>query len=432
MMLYRYSRYNILQKDIEGNFILYNILSNRYCIIQDERTLLKIQQGCCEHPYLVSNYFLIDEKTDEVVLAEKALNKTKNPSFINLFIVPTRNCNFDCAYCYEEHKPLYMSIETQDSIIEFLKFNLPQYTGLIVTWFGGEPTIAYKIIEYLSLKIQKVCRNLKKPYYAAINTNGYELTEKVMQNFLSWNIRYFQICIDGTERIHNRHRRHISNQNSFTVIMKNLIDIKRKIKRGFKIVIRTNITKEILDVMEEYIDMLHENFGQDDRFWYYWETAKDFGGDRVKKIAADLLPDENQFIKYIIRASRYKMKFDFNQFIEPGGFICSLYPNNYWLIDYNGDIQKCTVGFDTDEVRLGKLKNASMYVRKKNLDKWLFINDKGCKNCNIYPACGAASCPFAENSSCKIRDCEQLKATFYNIVMMNYYNKREFESICMI
>lgn len=431
-MSYIYSKYNIAQRDIDGNRVLYNSLSNSYCVVLEDEHFEKILSGEASDSFLIDHGFLIKKDTNEIALADYYLNQKTNPNFLNLFIVPTRFCNFDCIYCYEEHKPLFMSHETQQEIVRFVKNTLPKYSGIIITWFGGEPTIALKAIDYISSEIKQICKDLKKSYYAAINTNGYELTQEVMERLLNYNIRYFQICIDGIKSTHEKHRRHIKNDDSFDKILNNLINIKKNIKRGFKIVIRTNVTKEILNVMDEYIDMLFEHFGGDDRFWYYWEIAKDHGGERVKKITDMLLPDEKRFIEYVIKASRLGMKFDYNQFVAPGGFVCALYPYSYWLIDYNGDIQKCTVGFDDENVKLGKLQNAKMLVDKQSLSQWMYTNRENCKDCTIYPACGAASCPFGENAKCKFKDCDHLRNIFNNIVLMNYYNKREREKICMI
>jgi uncharacterized protein len=430
-MSYAKSKYNIIQQDIDGNYVLYNCLSNSYCIVRKRDDLEKMMSGEPIDHVLIEKGFLVEEEHNEIALAEYYLNKKINPDFLNLFIVPTRFCNFDCVYCYEEHKPLYMSRETQDKVLLFIKNNLSKYSGLIITWFGGEPTVALKAVEYLSVEIKKICSDLKKPYYAAINTNGYELTPDVMERFLSYNIRYFQICIDGVKHTHEKHRRHIKNGDSYDKIINNLIGIKSNIKRGFKIVIRTNVTKKILDVMDEYIVMLYSHFGGDDRFWYYWEIAKDHGGDRVKNIFETLLPDENKFIEYVIKASKLGMKFDFNQFVAPGGFVCALYPYNYWLIDYNGDVQKCTVNFESD-VKLGKLHGSKIKIDETSLARWMYSNKSNCKECPIYPACGASSCPFGEKDKCKFRDCNHLRSIFNNIVMMNYYNKKEIEAICII
>ena len=85
-----------------------------------------------------------------------------------------------------------------------------------------------------------------------------------------------------------------------------------------------------------------------------------------------------------------------------------------------------------ENVKLGKLHNAKMVINEKALARWMHSNKENCKDCSIYPSCGAASCPFGENDKCKCKDCDQLRSIFNNIVMMNYYNKKEHEKICMI
>lgn len=53
--------------------------------------------------------------------------------------------------------------------------------------------------------------------------------------------------------------------------------------------------------MDEYIDMLYKYFGEDDRFWYYWETAKNLGGDRIKNVSNSLLADEKNLLNMLLK-----------------------------------------------------------------------------------------------------------------------------------
>ena len=435
---YKWSRYNVIINDIDGNHIIYNIISNKYVILKKNLMLdiTVLKKGAYNNieidSKLIDNGIVVPKDIDETVVATEHIQDEIDATYMNLFIVPTRFCNFDCVYCYEEHKPLYMSKDVQDNIITFIENNLYKYNGLIVTWFGGEPTVSKEIVRNLSTRIKNVCKMMKKPYYAAINTNGYELDVELMKEFLSFNIRYFQICLDGTKEIHNRHRKHIKDSNSFDKILNNLISIKNEINRGFKIVIRSNITSEILDVMDEYVDLLYKHFGDDDRFYLYWERAKDLGGERVKKISNNLLDDEKKFIQYTIKASKYGMKFDYNQFAAIGGMFCALYRKNTLLVDYDGTIQKCTCVFDDEAIHLGKLTNGSMIFDKPKYVHWMNAATRECKNCEIYPACGGVSCPACEHDSKKTRDCNQLKDIYYNIILLNYYSRREHEYICEI
>ena len=120
-MSYIYSKYNIAQKDIDNNYVLYNCLSNTYCVVREHKQFEKILSGEALVPELVDHGFLVEENTNEIALADYYLTQKINPKFLNLFIVPTRFCNFDCIYCYEEHKPLYMNFETQKEVVKFVK-----------------------------------------------------------------------------------------------------------------------------------------------------------------------------------------------------------------------------------------------------------------------------------------------------------------------
>ena len=44
-MSYTYSKYNIAQKDIDDNYVLYNCLSNTYCVVREDESFEKIQIG---------------------------------------------------------------------------------------------------------------------------------------------------------------------------------------------------------------------------------------------------------------------------------------------------------------------------------------------------------------------------------------------------
>ena len=78
------------------------------------------------------------------------------------------------------------------------------------------------------------------------------------------------------------------------------------------------------------------------------------------------------------------------------------------------------------------MNGTKMEIDERALARWMYLSKEKCMECSIYPACGGASCPFGEHDKCKIKDCNHLREIFNNIVMMNYYNRKEFENICMI
>lgn len=40
-MSYIYSKYNIAQKDIDDNYVLYNCISNNYCVVREQELFEK-------------------------------------------------------------------------------------------------------------------------------------------------------------------------------------------------------------------------------------------------------------------------------------------------------------------------------------------------------------------------------------------------------
>ncbi len=71
---------------------------------------------------------------------------------VGLTICTTMGCNFDCPYCFENHKAGKMSAEVQDDVVALAErmLDAAQRKALSVTWFGGEPLLAPDVIEALS------------------------------------------------------------------------------------------------------------------------------------------------------------------------------------------------------------------------------------------------------------------------------------------
>ena len=85
---------------------------------------------------LVSKHYFCTEDTDEHALAEVRYMDIMEENILRLIILPTEKCNFKCLYCYEEFKIGKMSIELQEDIINFVKNNIVNFSGVdIMTIF---------------------------------------------------------------------------------------------------------------------------------------------------------------------------------------------------------------------------------------------------------------------------------------------------------
>ena len=114
-------------------------------------------QTLYKHGYIISPY------TNEESLKRYRIMEQVMDNSLHLILLPTEQCNFRCKYCYETFKKGKMSETVQQSIIKYVRKNIHKYTGLYVSWFGGEPLIAMDVIERLSLAFQNICKVSRIP-----------------------------------------------------------------------------------------------------------------------------------------------------------------------------------------------------------------------------------------------------------------------------
>lgn len=155
-------------------------------------------------------------------------------------IMPTEGCNFRCPYCYENHLPITMTRHLFEQILSYISNQCLKYDNVIISWFGGEPTLcADNVIEACST-IKKLQEKYGFQYQSDMTTNGYLLNEKLFYELYVVGVTRYQITIDG--RNHDKTRPHVSGKGTLDVIMKNIATL-RKLPQDikFKIIIRHNI-----------------------------------------------------------------------------------------------------------------------------------------------------------------------------------------------
>ena len=102
---------------------------------------------------------------------------------VGLTICPTMGCNFNCPYCFENHKQGKMTEEVQADVAALAErlLNTSRAKSLSVTWFGGEPLLAPDVIEALSEKLMALAKEQGADYSAGIVSNGYLLTPEAVE-----------------------------------------------------------------------------------------------------------------------------------------------------------------------------------------------------------------------------------------------------------
>lgn len=146
----------------------------------------------------------------------------------NLPVVPqiqvTRNCNFGCHYCFQEHSGGIIEISTVESILRHvITHNLridPQARCIQVYWHGGEPLLAG--IDFFREIIRLENRYPELLFENRIQTNGTLMSDELAR-FFSDNRFQLGFSLDGPQEIHDLHRRfRLSGGGTFDATMKGI------------------------------------------------------------------------------------------------------------------------------------------------------------------------------------------------------------------
>jgi uncharacterized protein len=402
------SKFNYSSTKSDGGLLIYNSYTGMISKVSSENkeTYFKwIAGGISEKSdpafeKLVEKGYFIEESEDEDQKALLAYSKILREQSLHLIILPTEQCNFRCQYCYEDFKRGKMSSDLQDALIKYVRRSMPGYSSLRVSWFGGEPLMAFDVIEHLSTEFLKICKALKRPYSADMTTNAYLMHLDSFKKLLQWNVLQYQVTLDGTEKTHNRQRPLANGGESFDKIIKNLSDIKNNVKTGrFQIMIRTNFTNDMEDSISEYVDYYDKLFGDDVRFSFFVRTAGNWGGDRVNGISGKLISDEGEsrLFDAFARLGKTLNLTSHQDFIMPLGSVCYACTAGSIVVDSEGSIRRCTCSLDDDDVnKIGYLGlDGRLFIDAYKASRWIprMPENPKCKSCFFLPGCFANSCP---------------------------------------
>lgn len=437
-MPYKNSAYILKTMNEHGELILKNTLTQKMLKVRPE-DVNSVEQALSRKYNTMSDFddismvlyqngFIIDEYVDEPQIVDYIFNcEIYGSNILELTIIPTNACNFNCIYCYQSGPYYYMTCETMNNIILYIDKHIKDYSGLIISWFGGEPLLAKGIIIEMMSKIRTICLKNKKPFYSNITTNGYELDKNTFKALVYNHVRYFQITIDGPKNIHNIQRPHKSKGDSFDRIIDNLLSIKREFKKlNFKIAIRTNVSSQMQQYLESYIEWLYENFGNDNHFVIIWEFVRDWGGEKIEK-NRELIINNRSTNKWLDILSKkgftIKMGYEQNDLTIA---LCTASKKNGFVINHDGKVYKCAMVVEDNNFKsinnIGEIKaNGSMELDIGKMVKWLGRDkpEDKCILCKHYPECMGISCPLGIRILNQTNRCSELFINDYEYLLRN-------------
>ncbi|AYG01414.1 radical SAM/SPASM domain-containing protein [Lactococcus allomyrinae] len=337
---------------------------------------------------------------------------------LQLILLIHEDCNFRCTYCYEKFEKGAMSKEIAESVLRFIKKeiteNREKYDKIQLSWFGGEPLLNLKIIEFLSDEVLKLARQNDLEYYSDITTNGYLLSPRIFQKLLNLKVNNFQITIDGTQVYHDKQRLLKNGHGTYARIIQNLLSIKKNITDDTVIILRTNVGKENYETMDENISNLISLFGDTENILLFFHNIGNWGEKEIEVVKKDI---RLELTKRVIERGGHVVPFIWT--MGPDN-ICYAAKENHYVIGSMGLVYKCTVALYDQRNILGRLdKQGNLLIDRKKEKMWTEVElDEECYSCTLLPSCLNNRCPLNRMTSKQTHYCLPTKGQIEEMILV--------------
>lgn len=250
-------------------------------------------------------------------------------------------------------------------------------------FFGGEPLLYYKdVVRPLIQHLIQECATYNIPYSIGFTSNGYLLNDEIIRELKNFSVSSLQITLDGGKDSHNKVRYPFIGGDSYTRIIGN---IKKLLQTGISVVLRINYTAANLVTVATIIDDF-QTLSIDEKkylqvdFHRVWQDS-----------------DNNDSIVDLELLNKCIQSFESNDIVVSAPIMnqvwssCYADKKNQTLINFNGDVFKCTARDFARENRLGVLNEDGTITwdeEKLKQRKGVRLSKEVCRHCRIAPICG--------------------------------------------
>lgn len=394
------SRYTYLFKSSKNGNLIYNARTNSFAELSD--SMFERLKTIKSSPERINELFTQDDldilsktkilvkenEDDDYVMTEKLryYMSAFSPNYLNLTIAPTTECNFRCPYCYEENKAKkFITSEVEDAIVNFI-IKHEKVDQISLTWYGGEPLLAFHSIKSLYEKMSKI--EGKKIIHHSIITNGYLMDKEKCSFFKEHKLNLIQFTLDGCRETHNKIRLHKNKDiTTYDRIVEN-IELCAEQLPETDINIRVHVDENRL---EEYAKVDSEMKAFCEKY-HNIHLAPGFITDYERNCELLNRQQRGQFFMDLYK--KYNIDVQFYPRHEIGG--CGATCLNSYVVGPEGELYKCWVDVGNKDRIIGSVLDMKLhneYLLANYLVNANMYDDEECKKCMLLPICDGG-CPI--------------------------------------
>lgn len=197
------SRYNFLVT-VGGANYAFSAATGKLAVVEDD-SVWQFLKGCgCEGVSdsviagLLRDGFAVLPDTDEVVQLESRRFERQGGVPLTIVVMPTNACGIGCDECERPsaaNDDNSMSLEAIDALVAYAK---EARRDIHVNWIGGDPLLAFGVVEDLTQKLMLTARSNGCAYTASMVVAGERITDAMADALVDrLGIRSFTIAVDG-------------------------------------------------------------------------------------------------------------------------------------------------------------------------------------------------------------------------------------------
>lgn len=340
--------------------------------------------------------FLTELAFEEEVeaLKKRFISASADLDTLALSLAPTYACNCRCPYCYEQDKETSASMmgdKVMRAVFDLVaeRFAVHPFARLSVQWYGGDPSLALDRVEMISRRLISWCDEHSVAYDAMMLSNCARIDDAAAELLARCRVGSVLVTVDGPRDVHNVRRPTVEGDDAFGRVMKAVRALQA---HGVRVDAMINLDKVTMPLYAGLAQDLAV-MGVSLRPAKLNDYAHSFGTGRFAPPAFDLFThDEFHAAERALFLSQPHAPEEFRSLLAPASRFCEGQHENYFVIDYRGDVYRCDGWMGDTSRSTGNLlaePAGSDAETARDFGPVTFdpFADDMCRTCEILPQC---------------------------------------------